>query len=150
MPTPYPNHHAPRHRPSHPAGAFRCVFATGTSVARLKGGALMDMPFNLLTQNLEQSFRIVYDDYQALLGKKHYARDLLSLLHRWTDWASGQPESEQVERDGWIRLTAKDLAANLGFSRCNYEQARADLKEMSIVECHRERKVHGKLARHSP
>ena len=106
----------------------------------------MDMPFNLLTQNLEQSFRIVYDDYQALLGKKHYARDLLSLLHRWTDWASGQPESEQVERDGWIRLTAKDLAANLGFSRRNYEQARADLKEMGIVQCHRERKVHGKLA----
>ena len=107
----------------------------------------MDMPmsFNLLTQNLTQSFRIVYDDYQALLGKKHYARDLLSLLHRWTDWASGQPESEQVERDGWIRLTAKDLAANLGFSRRNYEQARADLKEMGIVECHRERKVHGKL-----
>jgi len=68
MPTPYPNRHAPRHRPSHPAGAFRCLFATGTSVARLKGGALMDMPFNLLTQNLEQSFRIVYDDYQALLG----------------------------------------------------------------------------------
>jgi len=130
MPTPYPNRHAPRHRPSHPAGAFRCLFATGTSVARLKGGALMDMPFNLLTQNLEQSFRIVYDDYQALLGKKHYARDLLSLLHRWTDWASGQPESEQVERDGWIRLTAKDLAANLGFSHRNYEQARADLKEI--------------------
>ena len=112
----------------------------------------MDMPmsFNLLTQNLTQSFRMVYDDYQALFGKKHYARDLLSLLHRWTDWASGQPESEQVERDGWIRLTAKDLAANLGFSHRNYEQARADLKEMGIVECHRERKVHGKLARHSP
>ena len=107
----------------------------------------MDMPmsFNLLTQNLTQSFRIVYDDYQALFGKKRYARDLLSLLHRWMDWINGQPESERVERDGWIRLTAKDLAQSLGFSRRNYETARADLKEMGIVECHRERKVHGKL-----
>jgi len=107
----------------------------------------MDMPmsFNLLTQNLEQSFRMVYDDYQALFGKKRYARDLLSLLHRWMDWINGQPESEQAQRDGWIRLTAKDLAAMLGFSRRNYETARADLKEMGIVECHRERKVHGKL-----
>ena len=149
MPIPAPNHHTPHHRPSHPAAGASCrILARGATVACLKGGALMDMPmsFNLLTQNLTQSFRIVYDDYQALLGKKHYARDLLSLLHRWTDWASGQPESEQVERDGWIRLTAKDLATNLGFSRRNYEQARADLKEMGIVECHRERKVHGKLA----
>ena len=79
----------------------------------------MDMSFNLLTQNLEQSFRMVYDDYQALFGKKRYARDLLSLLHRWMDWINGQPESERVERDGWIRLTAKDLAVNLGFSRRN-------------------------------
>ena len=105
----------------------------------------MDMPFSLLTQNLAQSFRIVYDDYQALFGKKRYARDLLSLLHRWMDWINGQPESDRTERDGWIRLTAKDLAQSLGFSRRNYETARADLKEMGIVECHRERKVHGKL-----
>jgi len=52
----------------------------GRDCGSLKGGALMDMSFNLLTQNLTQSFRIVYDDYQALLDKKHYARDLLSLL----------------------------------------------------------------------
>ena len=64
--------------------------------------------------------------------KKRYARDLLSLLHRWMDWINGQPESEQAERDGWIRLTAKDLAASLGFSRRNYETAHADLKEMGI------------------
>ena len=42
MPTPYPNRHAPRHRPSHPTGAFRCLFATGTGVARLKGGGGAD------------------------------------------------------------------------------------------------------------
>ena len=95
---------------------------------------------NLLTQNLAQSFRIVYDDYHQLCAGNAYARDLLSLLHRWTDWSK-----DEQERDGWIRLTAKDLAAMLGFSRRKYEKARAFLIGMGVVDYHRERKVHGKM-----
>ncbi|WP_325198558.1 hypothetical protein [Kingella oralis] len=38
MPTPYPNHHTPRHRPSHHAAGASCrILARGATVARLKG-----------------------------------------------------------------------------------------------------------------
>ena len=91
-------------------------------------------------------FNICYDDFGKLLGKEVLAKDLLASLFRWTGWTENHEErTKSVERDGWIRKSAKDLAEELRFTRSAYERARRKLRELGIAQCRRERKVHGMM-----
>lgn len=91
-------------------------------------------------------FNPSYQDLTALVGKNLAAGQLLACLFRWSSWAeSNETAEQQTKRNGWIRKSAKDLAAELGFTRSYYERARAKLRELGIVQCRRENAVHGMM-----
>lgn len=91
-------------------------------------------------------FNPSYQDLTALVGKELAAGQLLACLFRWSSWAeSNETPGQQAERGGWIRKSAKDLAAELQFTRSYYERARSKLRELGIVQCRRENAVHGMM-----
>ena len=91
-------------------------------------------------------FSISYGDFTQLLGKELAADKLLACLFRWTRWSDNSETPEQrAERDGWIRKSGRELFDEIKLTRSLYERARRKLRELGIVECRRERKVHGMM-----
>ena len=95
---------------------------------------------------LTPSFDPVYDDFRVLCRGSQAAVSLLGCLYRWTRWLE-QAESpeKRAKRDGWIRKSAKDLAAELDLSRHDYQTARAFLADLGVVSCRRENRVFGQM-----
>ena len=97
------------------------------------------MHITALKPHLTQNFAPVYADFDGICADARDAR-LLAELFRWTEWA----ETNEPERGGWIRKSAKDLKAML-LSRRAYEGARRRLTEMGLVACERARETYGRL-----